>query len=95
MCFHFRGSKPQPDNYEGLKAGKLKNVKNDVGLTVEGLQEWHDEACLAVLNNIDQALADLYKFNNELISLDKTITELDAWVASKAQVSQAGPSAFL
>jgi len=45
------GSKPQPDNYEGLKAGKLKNVKNDVGLTVEGLQEWHDEACLAVLNN--------------------------------------------
>ena len=51
MCFHFRGSKPQPDNYQGLKAGKLKNVKNDVGLTVEGLQEWHDEACLAVLNN--------------------------------------------
>ena len=50
---------------------------------------------MAVLNNIDQALADLYKFNNELISLDKTITELDAWVASKAQVSQAGPSAFL
>ena len=43
--------KPQPDNFEGHQAGKLKNVKDDIGLTVEGLQEWHDEACLAVLNN--------------------------------------------
>ena len=24
---------------------------DQVGLTIEGLQEWHDEACLAVLNN--------------------------------------------
>ncbi len=43
--------KPQPDNFEGLKAGKLTKVSNPVGLTVEGLQEWHDEACMAVLNN--------------------------------------------
>ncbi|TRY67782.1 hypothetical protein TCAL_02922 [Tigriopus californicus] len=43
--------KPQPDNYEGLKAGKLEKVSDPVGLTLEDLQEWHDEACLAVLNN--------------------------------------------
>jgi len=43
--------KPQPDNFEGLKAGKLKDVKDDSGLTIEGLQEFFDEACLAVLNN--------------------------------------------
>jgi len=43
--------RPQPDNYEGNKAGSLANVKDDSGLTVENLQEWHDEACLAVLNN--------------------------------------------
>jgi hypothetical protein len=43
--------KPQPDNFEGLKAGKLKEVKDDSGLTIEGLQEFFDEACLAVLNN--------------------------------------------
>merc|ERR1719356_1367306 len=42
--------KPQPDNYAGLKAGKL-DVKDKSGLTVEGLQEFYDEACLAVLNN--------------------------------------------
>ena len=41
----------QPDNHEGLKAGKLENVKDPGGLTVEGLQEFYDEACLAVLNN--------------------------------------------
>ncbi len=46
-----RLKKPQPDNYEGLKAGKLDKVSDPVGLTVDGLQEWHDEACLAVLNN--------------------------------------------
>ena len=39
-----------------------------------------------MLNNIDQALADLYKFNNELISLDKTLSELDNWSGGKAQV---------
>merc|ERR1712088_752198 len=43
--------KRQPDNYEGLKAGKLDNVNDPSGLTVEGLQEFYDEACLAVLNN--------------------------------------------
>jgi len=40
---------------------------------------------LVVLNNIDESLADLYKFNNELIAFDKTITELDTWIAGKAQ----------
>merc|ERR1712141_532879 len=44
------GKRP-PDNYEGLKAGKLENVKDPSGLTVDGLQEFYDEACLAVLNN--------------------------------------------
>ena len=48
---NFRGKKPQPDNFEGLAAGKLVSVSDPVGLTVEGLQEWHDEACMAVLNN--------------------------------------------
>jgi len=42
---------PQPDNFTGEKAGKLDNVKDDSGLTVDGLQEYYDEACLAVLNN--------------------------------------------
>lgn len=46
-----QGKKPQPDNFEGLAAGKLVTVSDPVGLTVEGLQEWHDEACMAVLNN--------------------------------------------
>lgn len=43
--------KPQPDNFEGLKEGKLPEVKDKSGLTVEGYQEFFDEACLAVLNN--------------------------------------------
>merc|ERR1711936_392674 len=46
-----QGKKPQPDNFEGLAAGKLVSVSDPIGLTVEGLQEWHDEACMAVLNN--------------------------------------------
>merc|ERR1712241_1556410 len=46
-----KSGKPQPDNHDGLKAGKLRKVSDPVGLTIEGLQEWHDEACLAVLNN--------------------------------------------
>ena len=47
----YRSGKPQPDNHDGIKAGKLRKVSDPVGLTIEGLQEWHDEACLAVLNN--------------------------------------------
>jgi len=43
--------KPQPDNWEGIKEGPLPDVKDKSGLTVEGLQEFYDEACLAVLNN--------------------------------------------
>ena len=43
--------KRQPDNYSGKRAGALTEVKDRSGLTVEGLQEFYDEACLAVLNN--------------------------------------------
>ena len=35
------GRKPQPDNYEGLRAGRLDQVRDKSGLTVEGLQEFH------------------------------------------------------
>merc|ERR1712038_2142763 len=41
---------PQPDNYEGLTEGPIE-TEFDIGVTIEGLQEYHDEACLAVLNN--------------------------------------------
>ena len=51
LLLFFREGKPQPDNFEGRAAGKLVSVSDPIGLTVEGLQEWHDEACLAVLNN--------------------------------------------
>jgi len=40
----------QPDNFEGIKHGPI-NAENNIGITIEGLQEFHDEACLAVLNN--------------------------------------------
>jgi len=46
-----QGGQRQPDNFEGLRAGALDNVKDDTGMTVEGLQEWYDEACLMVYNN--------------------------------------------
>ena len=50
----------QPDNYRGRLEGGLDNVKDRSGLTVEGLQEYHDEACLAVLNNkASLALGDI------------------------------------
>ena len=48
-CFYRKGE-PQPDNYEGIKHGPI-NAENNIGITIEGLQEFHDEACLAVLNN--------------------------------------------
>jgi len=41
---------PQPDNFEGLKEGPIE-TEFDIGVTIEGLQEFHDEACLAALNN--------------------------------------------
>jgi len=41
---------PQPDNYEGIKEGPIE-AENNIGITIEGLQEFHDEACLSVLNN--------------------------------------------
>ena len=44
IFYKYRGKKAQPDNFEGLAAGKLVKVSDPVGLTLEGLQEWHDEA---------------------------------------------------
>ncbi len=44
-----------------------------------------------MLEDIDAALADIYKFNNELMAFDKTLTEMDTWINGKAQVSQSGP----
>ena len=41
---------PQPDNFEGIDEGPI-TADNNIGITIEGLQEFHDEACLAVLNN--------------------------------------------
>jgi len=40
---------------------------------------------LSVLEKIDQALADIYKFNCELVEFDKTLTEMDVWMNGKAQ----------
>ncbi len=48
LCF--RGGSPQPDNAEGVAEGPI-DTEFDIGVTIEGLQEYHDEACLAVLNN--------------------------------------------
>ncbi len=45
-----RGGSAQPDNYEGLAEGPIE-TEFDIGVTIEGLQEFHDEACLAVLND--------------------------------------------
>ena len=46
----YRNGVPQPDNFEGIKEGPIE-TEFDIGVTIEGLQEYHDEACLAVLNN--------------------------------------------
>lgn len=40
----------QPDNHEGREAGPI-DTEFDIGVTIEGLQEYHDEACLAAQNN--------------------------------------------
>jgi len=45
-----KNGKPQPDNDEGISEGKIE-AENNIGITIEGLQEFHDEACLATLNN--------------------------------------------
>jgi len=45
-----QGGLPQPDNFEGLKEGPIE-TEFDIGVTIEGLQEYHDEACLAMINN--------------------------------------------
>ena len=41
---------------------------------------------LEVLKKIDQALADLFQFNKELVTFDATLTELDTWITGRAQV---------
>ncbi len=41
-----------------------------------------------MLEDIDSALADIYKFNNELTAFDKTLTEMDTWINGKAQVGR-------
>ena len=48
-----------------MKAGKLENVKDPSGLTVDGLQEFYDEACLAVLNN---KWADVYSTSSHFMN---------------------------
>jgi len=45
-----RSGDRQPDNFEGVKQGKIE-IEGDKGVTIEGFQEYYDEACLAVLNN--------------------------------------------
>ena len=43
---------PPPNHVDKLVlVTRLDGVKDKSGLTVEGLQEYYDEACLAVLNN--------------------------------------------
>ena len=65
---NFSDGKPQPDNHEGVEAGKLRKVSDPVGLTIEGLQEWHDEACLAVLNNKVSHCCSSNRFLSKCIS---------------------------
>ena len=40
---------------------------------------------LGVLNDTDQALAEIFKFNQELAEFDKTLTACQAWVDGKAK----------
>jgi len=44
------GGEKQPDNHEGITNGKIE-TDFDVGITIEGWQEYHDEACLIAQNN--------------------------------------------
>ena len=44
-----RTGERQPDNWEGITNGKIE-TEFDVGITIEGWQEYHDEACLNVQN---------------------------------------------
>ena len=41
---------------------------------------------LVVLNDTDQALAEIFKFNQELAEFDKTLTSVQSWVDGKAKV---------
>jgi len=40
---------------------------------------------LEVLKQIDEALAELFQFNKELVTFDATLTELNAWITGRAQ----------
>ena len=42
---------------------------------------------LVVLNDTDQALAEIFKFNQELAEFDKTLSTLQGWCDGKAKVS--------
>lgn len=41
---------------------------------------------LVVLNETDQALAEIFKFNEELAEFDKVLTSLQGWIDGKAAV---------
>ena len=41
---------------------------------------------LVVLKKIDEALAELFQFNKELVTFDATLTELNTWITGRAQV---------
>ena len=41
---------------------------------------------LVVLNDTDQALAEIFKFNQELAEFDKTLSILQGWCDGKAKV---------
>ena len=41
---------------------------------------------MTVLEETDQALAEIFKFNQELAEFDKTLTSLQEWLDGKAKV---------
>ena len=43
---------------------------------------------LVVLNDTDAALAEIFKFNEELAEFDKVLTTLQSWVDGKAAVGE-------
>lgn len=45
---------------------------------------------LVVLKKIDEALAELFQFNKELVTFDATLTELNTWITGRAQEKLAG-----
>ena len=43
---------------------------------------------LVVLNNTDEALAEIFKFNQELAEFDRTLSAAQEWLDGKAKVGQ-------